>query len=85
MSPRQALRSLGMTESSDYISSSIAERANVLTREIDGIDTAKGTDATLAAHLAAINTLLGMVTDVAAEVDRLSAAIDKLKGHSVPS
>jgi hypothetical protein len=74
-----------VAEKGQNIGSRIAERVNVLTREIDAVDTTKGTVAVQDAHLAAINALLGMVGELADEVDRLSTEIDSLKGHTHPS
>lgn len=73
-----------MAEANDKIGSRIAEQANVLVREIHAADTTKGTAALLHVHFVTLNALLGMVGELADEVDRLAAEIDNLKGHSEP-
>jgi hypothetical protein len=73
-----------MAKAGDKISSRIAKQASVLTREIHAADTTKGTAALLHVHFVTLNALLGMVGELADEVDRLAGEIDSLKGHSEP-
>lgn len=70
-----------MVKPDHKIGSRIAERGKVLIRDINAVDTSRGAAAIHDAHLVAINALLGMVGEMADEIDRLTDEITALKPH----
>jgi hypothetical protein len=60
-----------VTEPGRYVSERIAKQADVAAREIASIDPEAGVGAVLSAHVRAIQVLLQMVGDLAAEIDTL--------------